>query len=102
MNVLDGTVTRCTMFLTTNVGDRDSPEQTMVDGLVLRSIGGEVLRLSANTCSNLSAAPDGLDQRPSDTSTGPENDSHAGLGKRSKVKPGDCCLLGFQVPVTGI
>jgi circadian clock protein KaiC len=27
--------TRCTMFLTTNVGDRDSPEQTMVDGLIV-------------------------------------------------------------------
>jgi circadian clock protein KaiC len=26
--------TRCTMFLTTNVGDGDSPEQTMVDGLI--------------------------------------------------------------------
>ena len=27
--------TRCTMFLTTNVGDRDFPEQTMVDGLIV-------------------------------------------------------------------
>ena len=27
--------TRCTMFLTTNVGERDSPEQTMVDGLIV-------------------------------------------------------------------
>jgi circadian clock protein KaiC len=34
--------TRCTMFLTTNVGDRDSPEQTMVDGLIVlrESAGG--------------------------------------------------------------
>jgi circadian clock protein KaiC len=27
--------TRCTMFLTTNSGDGDSPEQTMVDGLIV-------------------------------------------------------------------
>jgi circadian clock protein KaiC len=27
--------TRCTMFLTTNVGDGGSPEQTMVDGLIV-------------------------------------------------------------------
>ena len=27
--------TRCTMFLTTNAGEGDSPEQTMVDGLIV-------------------------------------------------------------------
>jgi hypothetical protein len=57
-------------------------------------------RSAATECDHmleLFCGPNAFDQCPSDSAASAENDRHAGLGKRLKVRPGDSCGLGLEL-----